>query len=132
MNTSRFTAAVIFGLIVSASPAIISAQQQQQQQQQRQGRPPRPTPPARDPHTPGYVEAKELPDGQVPPPDADGNFIIGPTRKPAPEMTAPAAITVDAPINGASATRPTPIVAAVVQELPIDKPIWAQLTLLVW
>ena len=89
MSTSRFTAAVVFGLIVSASPALISAQQQQQQQQQRQGRPPRPTPPARDPHTPGYVEAKELPDGQVPPPDADGNFIIGPTRKPAPEMTAP-------------------------------------------
>ena len=40
----------------------------------------RPTPPARDPHTPGYVEAKELPDGEVPPADADGNFIIGPTH----------------------------------------------------
>src|SRR5437868_11730133 len=49
-------------------------------------RPPRPTPPTRDPHTPGYVEAKELPDGQVPPPDADGNFIIGPTHPRAPEM----------------------------------------------
>jgi iron(III)-enterobactin esterase len=47
----------------------------------------RPTPPARDPHTAGFVEAKELPDGQVPPPDADGNFIIGPTHNPAPEMT---------------------------------------------
>ena len=46
----------------------------------------RPTPPTRDPHTPGYVEAKELPDGEVPPADADGNFIIGPTHKPAPEM----------------------------------------------
>src|SRR5690242_1010497 len=40
----------------------------------------RPTPPTRDPHTPGYVQAKELPDGAVPPPDADGNFIIGPTH----------------------------------------------------
>ncbi len=44
-------------------------------------------PPARDPHTPGYVEAKELPDGEMPAPDADGNFIIGPTHKPAPEMS---------------------------------------------
>ena len=26
-------------------------------------RPARPTPPTRDPHTPGYVTAKELPDG---------------------------------------------------------------------
>jgi iron(III)-enterobactin esterase len=47
----------------------------------------RPRPPTRDPHTPGYVEAKELPDGEVPPPNVDGNFIIGPTHKPAPEMT---------------------------------------------
>ncbi len=46
---------------------------------------PRPTPPTRDPATPGYVTAKELPDGMVPPADADGNFIIGPTHNPAPE-----------------------------------------------
>ena len=46
-----------------------------------------PTPPTRDPHTPGYVAAKELPDGDVPPADADGNFIIGPTHQPAPKMT---------------------------------------------
>lgn len=49
--------------------------------------PKRPPPPTRDPHTPGYVEAKELPDGTVPPPNVDGNFIIGPTHNPAPEMT---------------------------------------------
>jgi iron(III)-enterobactin esterase len=48
----------------------------------------RPAPPARDPHTPGYVTAQELPDGTVPRPDADGNFIIGPTHKRAPEMSA--------------------------------------------
>jgi endo-1,4-beta-D-glucanase Y len=48
---------------------------------------PRPTPPTRDPHTPGYVTATELPDGAVPPAGADGNFIIGPTHSPAPEMT---------------------------------------------
>jgi enterochelin esterase-like enzyme len=46
----------------------------------------RPTPPTRDPNTPGYVKATELPDGAVPPPDVNGNFIIGPTHAPAPEM----------------------------------------------
>ena len=46
----------------------------------------RPTPPTRDPHTPGYVAATELPDGAVPLADADGNFILGPTHTPAPEM----------------------------------------------
>jgi enterochelin esterase-like enzyme len=47
----------------------------------------RPAPPTRDPHTPGYVTATELPDGTNPPADTDGNFILGPTHKPAPEMT---------------------------------------------
>ncbi len=49
---------------------------------------PRPAPPTRDPSTAGYVTAKELPDGTIPSADADGNFIIGPTHTPAPEMTA--------------------------------------------
>jgi enterochelin esterase-like enzyme len=48
----------------------------------------RPTPPTRDPHTPGYVAAKELPDGSNPPSNTDGNFIIGPTYRPAAEMSA--------------------------------------------
>jgi len=48
----------------------------------------RPTPPTRDPHTPGYVTASELPDGSNPPANADGNFIIGPTHQPAAEMSA--------------------------------------------
>lgn len=50
-------------------------------------RPARPTPPTRDPSTPGYVAAKELPDGANPPANADGNFILGPTHNPAPEMS---------------------------------------------
>src|SRR5712671_3837071 len=54
---------------------------------QSTNRPPRTPPPTRDPHTPGFVAAKELPDGEVPSVDAEGNFIIGPTHKPAPEMT---------------------------------------------
>ena len=48
--------------------------------------PERPTPPTRDPHTPGYVKAKELADGEVPPAGVDGNFIIGPTHNPSPEV----------------------------------------------
>jgi enterochelin esterase-like enzyme len=50
-------------------------------------RPARTPPPTRDPNTPGYVAAKDLPDGAVPAPNADGNFILGPTHNPAPEMT---------------------------------------------
>ena len=48
----------------------------------------RPVPPTRDPHSPGYVKAEELPDGAVPPADENGNFIIGPTHTAAAEMTA--------------------------------------------
>jgi enterochelin esterase-like enzyme len=47
----------------------------------------RPAPPTRDPHTPGYVTATDLPDGSNPPAGADGNFIIGPTHQPAAEMS---------------------------------------------
>ncbi len=47
----------------------------------------RPTPPTRDPHTSGYVAATELPDGAIPSPHADGNFILGPTHPPAPETS---------------------------------------------
>lgn len=48
---------------------------------------PRPAPPTRSPHTPGYVAAADLPDTTVPPPDRNGNFILGPTHPPAPEMS---------------------------------------------
>jgi dienelactone hydrolase len=46
----------------------------------------RPAPPTRDPHTTGYVRAKELPDGAVPPAEAEGNFIVGPTHNATKEM----------------------------------------------
>jgi enterochelin esterase-like enzyme len=55
-------------------------------------RPPRPAPPTRDPHTPGYVTAMELPDGANAPANADGNFILGPTHSPAPESSANPAV----------------------------------------
>jgi enterochelin esterase family protein len=48
----------------------------------------RPAPPTRDPNSPGFVTAKALPDGSVPPANADGNFIIGPTHSVSPETTA--------------------------------------------
>jgi enterochelin esterase-like enzyme len=47
----------------------------------------RSTPLTRDPHTPGFVAATELPDDAVPSPTEDGNFILGPTHHPAPEMS---------------------------------------------
>jgi enterochelin esterase family protein len=50
-------------------------------------RPPRPPAPTRDPNTPGYVTAKDLPDGANAPVNTDGNFILGPTHTAAPEMT---------------------------------------------
>ena len=48
----------------------------------------RTAPPTRDPHNPAYPPATELPDGQLPSPGADGNFIIGATHAPAPETVA--------------------------------------------
>ncbi|HEY4089519.1 MAG TPA: alpha/beta hydrolase-fold protein [Bryobacteraceae bacterium] len=49
---------------------------------------PRPPNPTRDPHTAGYVTAKELPDGTNAPANEDGNFILGPTHPAASEMAA--------------------------------------------
>jgi enterochelin esterase family protein len=48
---------------------------------------PRPQPPTRDPHTPNYVSAAELPDDTNAPATRDGNFILGSTHTPAPEMS---------------------------------------------
>ncbi len=74
--------AFLLSLMTGSNPAIAQAPA-------AAPRPARPTPPTRDPNTPGYVTAKELPDGANAPAKADGNFILGPTHNPAPEMTAP-------------------------------------------
>src|SRR6478735_8373491 len=84
MNTSRLSAAMVVALFSAGRPAIAQVGAAGSATQTPA---PRPAPPTRDPHTPGYVQAKELPDGAVPPVDANGNFIIGPTHNPAPEMT---------------------------------------------
>jgi enterochelin esterase-like enzyme len=83
MHTKLLHIACLFSLVAGVFVAMAHTLDSNEAAAQRRRRP---EPPTRDPHTPGYVEAKELPDGEVPPPDEDGNFIIGPTHKPAPEM----------------------------------------------
>jgi enterochelin esterase family protein len=88
MNTSRWSLAFLIALTTGVMPAraqTVGGSPTQAPPAQPMATP-RPTPPTRDPNTPGYVTAKDLPDGTVPPPDADGNFIIGPTHNPASEM----------------------------------------------
>ena len=70
-------------LVLMAVPNLVSAQSTPPAQHTE-----RPAPPTRDPNTPGYVTAKELPDGSNPPANADGNFILGPTHDVPPEMSA--------------------------------------------
>ena len=88
MKTTQLGMAIALGLTIGicaataqdrGAPAPTTAQTPA-----RGNRPPTPT---RDPHTPGYVEAKELPDGTIPSINEEGNFIIGPMHNPAPEMT---------------------------------------------
>jgi iron(III)-enterobactin esterase len=78
----------IHGPAAVAQTATPQSTPPQNPQREETARPPRrPPPPARDPHTPGYVKAKELPDGALPSPKENGNFIIGPTYAAAPETT---------------------------------------------
>ena len=88
VNTAKLMAGIVTALMTAASA---SAQTASTQSAAPQTPPPaastRPAPPTRDPKTPGYVTASELPDGALPSADAVGNFIIGPTHNPAPEMT---------------------------------------------
>src|SRR5450631_2372750 len=69
--TSRFLHTLFLTSVISVAASCQSLPQPQHTE--------RPTPPTRDPHTPGYVAAKDLPDGPLPPAKVDGNFIIGPT-----------------------------------------------------
>ena len=79
--------AILIGLVPARAQNTPAPQQPAVNAPAAPARANRPPPPTRDPHTPGFVKAKELPDGSVPPADAYGNFIIGPTHNPAPEMT---------------------------------------------
>src|SRR4029078_1733988 len=92
MITPRLTTAILMGLFAAASLVTAQGTPPQQAtppaQQNPPATPPRPQPPTRDPNTAGFVTAKELPDGQLPQPTVEGNFIIGPTHNPAPETIA--------------------------------------------
>ena len=79
--------ALLICLMTGLDPAMAQPSAPSGRAQTRAGRGARPLTPTRDPNTPGYVKAKELPDGAIPSPKEDGNFIIGPTHNPAPEMT---------------------------------------------
>src|ERR671911_3054108 len=92
MKTRRLSIVLIIGLMAIA-PSVIAQDTPARHQPAattpaappaRGARPPSPT---RDPQTPGYVAATMLEDGAVPPATAYGNFVIGPTHNPAPEMT---------------------------------------------
>jgi iron(III)-enterobactin esterase len=86
----RLTAVSLIGLPITLAVALAQppATVQPPAVATAPGRGPRRAAPTRDPHTEGYVQAKELPDGENASPRKDGNFIIGPTHPAAPEMTA--------------------------------------------
>jgi enterochelin esterase family protein len=67
-------ASLIMGTAVAQAPAPAPAK--------------RAAPPTRDPHTAGFVEATELIDGAIPAANKNGNFILGPTHNPVPEVGA--------------------------------------------
>jgi iron(III)-enterobactin esterase len=75
----RMHVALLTGLVVASTVTAAQAPA-------AAARPARPPAPTRDPATPGYVAAKDLPDGENAPPAMDGNFILGPTHSPAAEM----------------------------------------------
>jgi iron(III)-enterobactin esterase len=83
MNLKCLSVALLLGVFSMTAPPLEAAPSQAPASAPR---PRRPAPPARDPESEGFVKATELPDGTVPKPDVDGDFIIGPTHKAAPEM----------------------------------------------
>lgn len=94
MSLTRVVAAVFVSGVIGASATLAQSQGAAPPAPTTSAQPapqgPRPPAPTRDPRTPGYVtatNATELADGAVPPVDASGNFILGPTHSPAPEMT---------------------------------------------
>jgi iron(III)-enterobactin esterase len=93
---AKLQLAIVIALAAGVNPAVAQTPAAPQQPAVTAPPPPargtRPPPPTRDPNTPGYVKATTLADGAVPAADAYGNFIIGPTYNPAPEMTGDPAV----------------------------------------
>ncbi len=96
MKIAVVAVACALGAFIPANPIVLEGQSAApataaplQPPAGRQNRPPAPT---RDPRSSGYataVNATELPDGAAPPTDVYGNFILGPTHAPAPEVAVP-------------------------------------------
>jgi enterochelin esterase-like enzyme len=82
MNARLLIVAFLIGVVAAIDPVIAQDREREQRPASRRARR---APPARDPNSPGFVKATALPDGTNAPIDTDGNFIIGPTYKPAPE-----------------------------------------------
>lgn len=83
-------ASLIFGIVVASASFAAGQTAPPATPAPAAGRQNRPPAPTRAPDTPGYVTATNavrLPDGAVPPVDAYGNFVLGPTHTPAPEVT---------------------------------------------
>jgi enterochelin esterase family protein len=80
------SASIMFSLVAVAGPAMAQSLPASPVHSST-ARPGSPTPPTRDPDTPGFVAARKVPDGTNAPANADGNFVIGPTHDPAPEMS---------------------------------------------
>jgi enterochelin esterase family protein len=84
VSLPRFLYSLRIALLGSLA-VIVAAQSAVQSDTQSMARP---TPSRRDPLSTGYVAAKGLSDGTIPPADADGNFIIGPMHNADPGMSA--------------------------------------------
>src|SRR5467141_1669050 len=82
------SSAFLICLMTGFDPALAQPPAQQAPAKAPASRGARPPAPTRDPNTPGYVKAKELADGAIPSAKENGNFILGPTHNPAPEMAA--------------------------------------------
>ena len=84
----RLTVQILIGLAATLGQGTAQPPAPVQTPPAAQGaRPPRPPAPTRDPHTDGYVTARELADGANASPKEDGNFILSATHPAAPEMT---------------------------------------------
>ena len=94
-HSSTFSSGILLGVIFLAACRPVLGQAPAPAQH-----PARPPMPTRDPHAAGFVTATELADGSVPSPDSEGNFILGPTHNPAPEIAAALQAGEDTLANG--------------------------------
>src|SRR5258708_35932902 len=105
--------ALLISLTVDVSPTLAQTTNQTAPVAPRPRRSP---PPPRDPNTPGYATARELPAGAAPPVDANGNFVIGPTHSRAPETAAQEGALLGTAINFTMSSADTKIDPGIARE----------------